>query len=90
MLCRVPKPAAGCTLVCARRVSSQQPVAPVKGEEEAPELEDFLVSVPPRTVRPVYASAPPLGSFKPDPARAVGRVQLPSELKNAQEGQSGG
>ncbi len=30
-------------------------------------------------------SAPPLGNFKPDPARAVGRVQLSSELKNTQE-----
>ena len=30
-------------------------------------------------------SAPPLGNFKPDPTRAVGRVQLPSELKNTQE-----
>ena len=66
--------------------SFAQPVQtqPVSKEEEA-ELEDFLVSVPPRTVRPVYMSAPPLGNFKPDPTRAVGRVQLPSELKNTQE-----
>ena len=66
--------------------SFAQPVQtqPVSKEEEA-ELEDFLVSVPPRTVRPVYMSAPPLGNFKPDPTRAVGRVQLPSELKHTQE-----
>ena len=68
----------------ARSFAQPLQTQPVSKGEEA-ELEDFLVSVPPRTVRPVYMSAPPLGNFKPDPARAVGRVQLPSELKNTQE-----
>lgn len=66
-----------------------QPVQPqpVKQEKE-PELEDFLVSVPPRTARQSYMSAPPLGNFKPDPSRAIGRVKLPSELQIYAQGDS--
>lgn len=64
-----------------------QPIKPQPAaKEEEPELEDFLVSVPPRAPRPVYMSAPQLGNFQPDPARAVGYVKLPSELKETQEG----
>lgn len=63
-----------------------QPIKPQPAaKEEEPELEDFLVSVPPRAPRPVYMSAPQLGNFQPDPARAVGYVKLPSELKKTQE-----
>ena len=63
-----------------------QPIKPQPAvKEEEPELEDFLVSVPPRAPRPIYLSAPQLGNFQPDPARAVGYVKLPSELKKTQE-----
>ena len=63
-----------------------QPIKPQPAvKEEERELEDFLVSVPPRAPRPIYLSAPQLGNFQPDPARAVGYVKLPSELKKTQE-----
>lgn len=33
------------------------PIAPVKNDEEAPDLEDFLVSIPPKAERPRSASS---------------------------------
>ena len=54
-----------------------QPLKPQPAAEkpDEPEIEDFLVSVPPRTERQPFMSAPPLGNFKPDPSRAIGRIK---------------
>ena len=72
-----------------------QPLKPQPAAEkpDEPEIEDFLVSVPPRTERQSFMSAPPLGNFKPDPSRAIGRIKLPGrpdvpETNNAGAGQT--